>query len=369
MSDEVEPIQEVISPEPMQDDSLLGRVLAELIAVREELALLRQERAPSKVTKAPKPISKGCKSTILEQIKELASPQAMQKRYKTISPEQIAKEKKPERKEALQRALDYLNQRKLINAAYRPQDGWKFCHDNGCVELLYRIDQRSSAVYNTRHRPISPKSIKELANKGEKYCLPYGLEKIDYSFKTIFITEGIFDSCFLKNCLAYSNWILPNEMSKVIDIFREEGFTIVHILDNFRLGDKGGLKGLETIVSSKDWLAKGDRLFSWDVYSDCDDLNEIAIKCDVDEIDPQTILDHTWGEEEARVNCAALIGNESTISDEPSVVEVMPRSKANELICESSREMSLEDDRGCARDVILSDALIHSILQAFPASA
>lgn len=141
-----------------------------------------------------------------------------------------------------------------------------------------------------------------MANTGEKYNLPYGLEKIDYSYKTIFVTEGIFDSCFLKNCLAYSNWILPHEMSKVIDIYREAGFQIIHILDNFRLGDKGGVKGLEHIVTRKEWLSKGDKMFSWDIYSECDDLNEIAMKHELDEIPAQTIIDHSWNEEEARAN-------------------------------------------------------------------
>ncbi len=241
-------------------------------------------------------------------IKSLSQPLAEQKRYKTISREQIDKEKSTKRKKLLQQAYDYLDNRRLLTAKYKPQDGWKFDFQKNNIELLYRVDSRQSAVYNTRHRPLTPfmsddgKVLKELANTGEKYNLPYGLEKIDYSYKSIFVTEGIFDSCFLKNCLAYSNWILPHEMSKVIDIYREAGFQIIHILDNFRLGDKGGVKGLEHIVTRKEWLSKGDKVFSWDIYSECDDLNEIAMKHNLDEIDPQTILDHSWNEDEAIAN-------------------------------------------------------------------
>lgn len=256
---------------------------------------------------SPSTSSPNSKTAIITKIKELAQPLAEQKRYKTISREQIDKVKSPKRKQLLQQAYDYLDNRRLLTAKYKPQDGWKFDFQKNNIELLYRVDNRRSAVYNTRHRPLTPfmsdgKVLKELANTGEKYNLPYGLEKIDYLFKTIFVTEGIFDSCFLKNCLAYSNWMLPHEMSKVIDIYREAGFQIIHILDNFRLGDKGGVKGLEHIVTRKEWLSKGDKVFSWDIYSDCDDINEIAMKHNLDEINPQAIIDHSWNEDEAIAN-------------------------------------------------------------------
>lgn len=236
-------------------------------------------------------------------MQSLVTPQNAPKRYTTISQEQITKESNKARREALQMAHDYLSNRRLLNACNRPHGGWKFDFQSKSIELLYRLDKRASTVYNTRHRPLSPKDgIKERANAGEKYNLPYGLEKIDYSYKTIFVTEGIFDSCFLKNCLAYSNWILPHEMSKVIDIYREAGFQIIHILDNFRLGDKGGVKGLEHIVTRKEWLSKGDKVFSWDIYSEFKDFNDVAIAYELDEIDPQTIIDHSWNEDEAESN-------------------------------------------------------------------
>ena len=62
------------------------------------------------------------------------------------------------------------------------------------------------------------------------------------------------------------------------------------------------IKGLEHIVTRKEWLPKGDKVFSWDIYSECDDLNEIAMKHELDEIPAQIIIDHSWNEEEARAN-------------------------------------------------------------------
>lgn len=286
-----------------------GDLYERVIRIEEMLAVIMKHlNCGAPVTATDCTANTHTKSGIQTMIKSLSQPLAEQKRYKTISREQIDKEKNTKRKKLLQQAYDYLDNRRLLTAKYKPQDGWKFDFQKNNIELLYRVDSRQSAVYNTRHRPLTPfmsddgKVLKELANTGEKYNLPYGLEKIDYSYKTIFVTEGIFDSCFLKNCLAYSNWILPHEMSKVIDIYREAGFKIIHILDNFRLGDKGGVKGLENIVTRKEWLSLGDKVFSWGIYSECDDLNEIAMKHNLDEIDPQTIIDHSWNEDEAIAN-------------------------------------------------------------------
>ncbi len=278
------------------------------------------------------------KSAIISTIKELAQPLAEQKRYKTISREQIDKEKKTERKKLLQDAYDYLDNRRLLTAKYKPQDGWKFDCKRKNIELLYRVDSRQSAVYNTRHRPLVPfmkdgKVLKEMANAGEKYPIPYGLEKIDYSFKTIFVTEGIFDSCFLKNCLAYSNWILPTGMNKVVQIFRDNGYQIIHILDN----DKGGNRGLETMVRSHDWLQQGDKVFNWLPYSDCKDLNEVAMKYVLDEIDPQTILANTWNEEEVKAHLAAQ--NEKS-EEQPAEPQFATDEDLDDLLQELEQEQS-----------------------------
>lgn len=289
---------------------LLNKLLEEISSLRAEVEELRQGKMLCD-NKASQMVcdnktdqsTKSTKEGILSKIKALVKSQKAQKRYYTISQEQIAKTRQKARREALQKAYEVLSERRLLTAVNRPKGGWKFNFDNQSIELLYRVDSRRSAVYNAKHRPLFPKNgIKELANKGEKYNLPYGLEKIDYSYKTIFVTEGAYDSCFVKNCLAQNNWILSHEMSKVIDIFRDAGFQIIHVPDNFRLGDKGALKFYEHIITMRDWLSKGDKMFSWEIYSDCDDLNDVAMKHELDEIPAQTIIDHSWNEEEARGN-------------------------------------------------------------------
>lgn len=247
------------------------------------------------------------KTAIISMILNLTSLVPTKNRYKTISLEQIARENKPERKRDLQQAYDILNERRLLTAKYRPEDGWKFDFNQRSIELQYRVSKQKSAVYCSRHRPLDPpiidgKLVKEKGDKGQSYPFPYGLEKVDYTYKTIFVAEGIYDSCFLKNCLAQSNWILPCEMSKVIDIYRDAGFQIIHLPDNFRIGDKGGLKFIHHVLKTKDWLSKGDKVFNWSIYSDCDDLNKIAMTYELDEIDAESIIDNSWGEDEVREN-------------------------------------------------------------------
>jgi len=296
---------------PVMDNSpMLQQILEELNSLKAEVNSLKRAMGMSEDSDkecSPDDEEDNTKDGILAKVKKLSSPLTNPKRYKTISIETITKEKNPERKKLLQQAYDILKDRRLLTATNRPHDGWKFDFQRKSIELLFRVDNRRSAVYNTRHRPLIPrvidgKIIKEEATAGEQYSIPYGLEKIDYSYKTIFVTEGIYDSCFFKNCLAYSNWILPNKMSKVLDIYREAGFQIIHILDNFRLKDKGGVKGLEWITEKREWLSKGDKVFSWDIYSEFKDFNDVAMAYELDEIDPQTIIDHSWNEEEARSN-------------------------------------------------------------------
>lgn len=91
-------------------------------------------------------------------------------------------------------------------------------------------------------------------------------------------------------------------MCDVIDIYRNAGFQIIHVPDNFRIGDKGGLNFIHNVLKKRDWLSKGDKVFNWNIYSDCDDLNTIAMNHGLDEIDAQSIIANSWGEDEVRAN-------------------------------------------------------------------
>ena len=348
-----EPVQSTPVTEPSTQSVNADELVAEVKALRgtvEQLtsmmtAIMKQlncDVPTSNVTTTSSNGKVGDKATILNKIMALAQPLAEQKRYKTISRDEIMKEKKPERKKLLQQSYDYLDNRRLLTAKYKPQDGWKFDFKRQSIELLYRVDTRKSAVYNTRHRPLTPqvmdgKVLKEVATAGEKYTLPYGLEKLDYSYKTIFVTEGIFDSCFLKNCLAYSNWTCPTGMNKVIQMFRDHGYQIIHILDNFQEGDKGGRRGLDTMVRSHDWLQQGDRVFDWTPFTGCKDLNDVAMKYELDEIDPQTIIKNSWNEEEVKAHLAAQ--NEKS-EEQPAESQFVTYEDLDDLLQELEQEQS-----------------------------
>lgn len=238
------------------------------------------------------------KEGIINKIEQKFNPLEEQKRYKSLTKATIEKEKNSTSKKKMEEHYNMLEDRRLHTAKYKPLEGWKFDTKKGIVPLLFKISDRRTATYNTRERRVQPflingKLVKEKSTSGQTYGIPYGIDKLDYSYKTIFVTEGIFDSCFLRNCLAYSNWILPNAMTEVIDIYRDAGFQIIHILDNYRIGDKGGLQGLYHIIHGRDWLQKGDKLFDWSVFSNDKDLNDIAIANEWDEIDPNIIINNS----------------------------------------------------------------------------
>jgi hypothetical protein len=244
------------------------------------------------------------KEGIIQEIEKTHKPLEEQRRYKNLTQEVIDKEKNSNSKKKMQEHYNLLEERRLNTAKYKPLEGWKWDSKKGIIPLLYKISDRRTATYNTRQRRVQPflingDLVKEKATSGEHYSIPYGLDKIDYTYKTIFVTEGCFDSCFLKNCLAYSNWILPNTMTEVIELYRNAGFQIIHILDNYRIGDKGGKQGLACMVKNRDWFEKGDKVFDWSVFSDDKDLNDIAIHYELDEIDANTIINHSVGYEEA----------------------------------------------------------------------
>lgn len=244
------------------------------------------------------------KEGIIQEIEKTHKPLEEQRRYKSLTQEVIDKEKNSNSKKKMQEHYNLLEERRLNTAKYKPLEGWKWDSKKGIIPLLYKISDRRTATYNTRQRRVQPflingKLVKEKATGGEEYHIPYGIDKLDYSYKTIFLTEGCFDSCFLKNCLAYSNWILPNTMTEVIELYRAAGFQIIHILDNYRIGDKGGKQGLACMVKNRDWFEKGDKVFDWSVFSDDKDLNDIAIHYELDEIDANTIINHSVGYDEA----------------------------------------------------------------------
>ena len=333
-----EPVQSVPSSEAATQSVNTDELYERVVRIEEMLTVIMKQLncdvPTSNVTTTSSNGKGGDKATILNKIMELAQPLAEQKRYKTISREEIDKENTPERKKLLQQAYDYLDNRRLLTAKYKPQDGWKFDFKRQSIELLYRVDTRKSAVYNTRHRPLTPqvkdgKVLKEVATADEKYTLPYGLEKLDYSYKTIFVTEGIFDSCFLKNCLAYSNWTCPTGMNKVIQMFRDHGYQIIHIFDNFQEGDKGGRRGLDTMVRSHDWLQQGDRVFDWTPFTGCKDLNDVAMKYELDEIDPQTTIANSWNAEEVLNYCNETRPSGDEIEEaEPAIRMFQPHASA-----------------------------------------
>lgn len=55
---------------------------------------------------------------------------------------------------------------------------------------------------------------------------------------------------------------------------------------------------------------------NWNIYSDCKDVNEVAIKYNLTEIKPEDIINNTWSEQEIRnavsIYCIDDVTSEAT---------------------------------------------------------
>ena len=237
---------------------------------------------------------------IKETIREFVEP--LPKRPYLMSVEEYGESFSIHINERLEKAYKYLEARNLIDAVNAPE--WKYNFDEDSIDILARIDKRASAVFDVRHRLLEPVTLadgtimKEKAEKEEgkkKFKIPFGLERIDYRFKVIFVVEGFFDSCFIKNAVAITTCIMPKDMRKVIDIYRQNGFQIVHIPDNFRAGDKGGKAALrEYLKTHSDVFHEGDLVFDWSIWPEQKDINDVAVAHDMKEVPTTEILKHCW---------------------------------------------------------------------------
>lgn len=235
---------------------------------------------------------------IKNEIRLMAQP--LEKRPYLYSIEEYGEANSIHINDRLKACYDYLEKRNLIDAVNAPT--WKYNFNEDSIDLLCRIDKRASAVYDVRHRFIEPRLLsgtllKEKSDKEEekRFKLPYGLERINYRNKVLYIVEGVFDACFIKNAIAITTCIMPKDMRKVIDVYRKAGFKIVHVPDNFRAGDKGGKAALkEYLKANNDIFHAGDLIFNWEPWPEQKDINDVAVKFNVNEINGKTILQHCW---------------------------------------------------------------------------
>ena len=136
--------------------------------------------------------------------------------------------------------------------------------DERIVLPFYRKDGTAFA-FSGRSLSNDPNVTRYLHVKEGKELLLYGLDRVDL-YKTLYLSEGQFDSLMVTNCLAASgsslNKLLKSE-SDIVFMFDNEG----------RSKQIVGL--MEEIIKS------GRKIFIWDDTYDVKDINELVMKYDV----------------------------------------------------------------------------------------
>lgn len=121
------------------------------------------------------------------------------------------------------------------------------------------------------HAAISYRSLRFSLKFNEIHSLPIPslLENLHLSDKELFVCEGFTDACFIKNAISINNWTPSNLSCNIIGYFEHvKKMSVTYITDNFRVGDKGGLKALINHA------LKDNYIFDWDI--DCKGAKDIA---------------------------------------------------------------------------------------------
>lgn len=203
---------------------------------------------------------------------------------------------------AVQKALKYLESRRLLTAVNRPKTYFislkDYVHRNRLVFPFY--DERGRIVfYQTRAIGANVDEYREdiryLGKVGAEKSV-FNIDRVEDSIEEIFVFEGPIDSCFLKNGVAVagiskggSNFteLQESQLSLLRTLHK-----IVWVLDNQWVDETARVK-------SEKLLQEGESVFLWpEEYREYKDFNEYCVKNGVDGFPMEVVRKNTyrWGE-------------------------------------------------------------------------
>lgn len=203
--------------------------------------------------------------------------------------------------EIVKTALKFLIDRKLYHSINRPTTFLislnDFIHKNRLVIPSYDINNK---VVHYQTRSLFNKTdfdkIRYLSkSKSDKTI--FNINKIDQNIRTIYIFEGAFNSCFVKNGVAVSgitrskSSIFTEKQEKQLRAFPFHN--IVFILDNQWIDDTAREK-------TQYLIDKGYEVFIWpEKLKDIKDFNDLAIKYSLTQINETFIRQFVYKDAEA----------------------------------------------------------------------
>lgn len=200
----------------------------------------------------------------------------------------------------------YIEKRGLDRAVNRPAHGWAFDLKKKSVVNYARFSLNGN-THATTHPRVSklyrmvgdniPKDQRLRFVKG-CYSIPYFLDHVKMRDKHLFVCEGCFDAAFIRNGVAICCWMPSADSQKIINHYEEKhGFDITYVTDNFRYGDKGGIRGLTHYADIDAYV------FDWDLSDffilpdteqerKINDINDLALFLNTNEIPRDFLMAH-----------------------------------------------------------------------------
>ena len=179
---------------------------------------------------------------------------------------------KPEWKNPLsEKAKQYLAKRKIINAPFLIDKlySWYSKNNDEYILIPWNLNGCEGAYFQLNDfqklhqlKYIFPKDSKKLV---------YGLDNIDLSKKYIVVTEGVYDSLFIPNCIATGTKSITQYQYDLI----KNRYPYHQIVVSFDC-DKAGISSMVKLIKQN----KPFKYFIWwnsKIMSKCKDINELVL--------------------------------------------------------------------------------------------
>lgn len=194
-------------------------------------------------------------------------------------------------------ALETIRQRRLDTAANKVPlfiSLKDYVHKNRICIPFYD-EKNKITFYQSRALLAKDSKMAKYLSKANADKTIFGLNKIDTSIDYLFITEGPIDSMFIsKNGISmaglHSTALQDQSLSKYI------GCRKIWILDN-------QLNNQEVYQKYLDLFKRGESVFLWPKeYKNYKDINEVCIKFNIDSIDYNFFVKHSYQNQDGIVN-------------------------------------------------------------------
>lgn len=218
----------------------------------------------------------------------------------------------------IMRAQEYLRSRRLNSAINRPRAFYMsledYTHRNRLIIPFYDAEGK---IIHYQSRAIGCNTdsefdeVRYLSKKGGQ-CSIFNIDNVDMDYPYVFLFEGPFDACFVKNGLAVAG--INDSSSRSFTKIQEEQLAMLRlthkpiwVLDNQWIDDAAYKK-------SAILLENGECVFVWpEQYStNYKDFNELCADNNQDGINPDFILDNSYCGEAGLIKYKFLLKNRKT---------------------------------------------------------